>query len=247
MIIDTHCHLEDDIETSNLVKKMKNDIIIVSGYDNESNKTVIELCNKYDNIYGTIGIHPEEVNNYKEEDINYIIDNLNNKKIVGIGEIGLDYHYDLPKEEQKNLFIKQLNLARQYKLPVVIHSRDSILDTYEIIKEYKDIKKILHCYSGSLESAKEFIKINTFIGVGGVITFKNSKTLVNVVSNIDLKYIVLETDSPYLTPEPFRGTKNSPNNVKLVAEKVAEIKNISYEEITKITSLNAKGIFDLKI
>ena len=150
----------------------------------------------------------------------------------------------LSKEEQKNKFIKQLDLARKYNKTVVIHTRDAMQDTYDILKNYKDLKKVIHCYSGSLEMAKEFIKINCRLGIGGVLTFKNSK-LKDVIKEIDLKHILLETDSPFLTPEPLRGTKNEPYNIIYVAKKIAEIKNISLEEVLDVTTKNAKHQFDL--
>jgi len=247
MVVDTHCHLKDDEVSYQQINRMKNGIIVVSGVDNESNKEVINLCNKYDNVYGVLGIHPEYVNSYNNNDILFIEENLNNQKIIGIGEIGLDYYYEKDtKEKQKELFIKQLDLAHKYKKTVVIHSRDSIQDTYDILKNYKDINKILHCYSGSLEMALEFIKINTLFGVGGIVTFKNAKNLLEVVKNIPIENIVLETDSPYLTPEPFRGMTNEPYNVLLVLKKISEIKNLSEEEVENITYSNFLHVFDLK-
>lgn len=240
-MVDTHCHITSEYYDNILevISKMKDNIIIVSGTNKEDIKEVINLCN-YKNIYGTIGIYPTE-----ELDLKIIEDNINNKKIVGIGEIGLDYHLEHNKEEQKNKFIKQLDLARKYNKTVVIHTRDAIQDTYDILKNYKDLKKVIHCYSGSLEMAKEFIKIGCRLGIGGVLTFKNSK-LKDVVKEIDLKYLLLETDSPFLAPEPLRGTKNEPYNVIYVAKKIAEIKNISLEEVLDITTLNAKDQFDLE-
>ena len=240
-MVDTHCHITSEYYDNILevISKMKDNIIIVSGTNKEDIKEVISLCN-YKNIYGTIGIYPTE-----ELDLNIIEDNINNKKIVGIGEIGLDYHLEHNKEEQKNKFIKQLDLARKYNKTVVIHTRDAIQDTYDILKNYKDLKKVIHCYSGSLEMAKEFIKIGCRLGIGGVLTFKNSK-LKDVIKEIDLKYLLLETDSPFLAPEPLRGTKNEPYNVIYVAKKIAEIKNISLEEVLDITTLNAKDQFDLE-
>ena len=240
-MVDTHCHITSEYydNINEVINKMKDNIIIVSGTNKDDIKEVIELC-KYKNVYGTIGIYPTE-----GLDLKIIEDNINNKKIVGIGEIGLDYHLEHNKEEQINKFIKQLDLARKYNKCVVIHTRDAIQDTYDILKNYKDLKKVIHCYSGSLEMAKEFIKINCRLGIGGVLTFKNSK-LKDVVKEIDLKYILLETDSPFLTPEPYRGTKNEPYNVIYVAKKIAEIKGISLEEVLNITTNNAKEQFDLE-
>lgn len=248
MIIDTHCHLSIDENLEKKINKMKNDIIIVSGYNYESNKLAIDLSNKYNNIYATIGIHPEELNSFTKESITFIEKNIKNKKVVGIGEIGLDYHYTKDtKETQKKLFIKQLDIAKENNKSVVIHSRDAHKDTFDILKNYKDIKKVLHCYSGSLELALEYIKINTLLGIGGIVTFKNASNILEIVKNINIEYILLETDSPYLTPEPFRGTENEPYNVYLVAKKISEIKNISVEKVIDQTTKNAKSIFDLEI
>ncbi len=240
-MVDTHCHITSEYydNINEVINKMKDNIIIVSGTNKDDIKEVIELC-KYKNVYGTIGIYPTE-----ELDLKIIEDNINNKKIVGIGEIGLDYHLEHNKEEQIDKFIKQLDLAQNYNKCAVIHTRDAIQDTYDILKNYKDLKKVIHCYSGSLEMAREFIKINCRLGIGGVLTFKNSK-LKDVIKEIDLKYILLETDSPFLTPEPLRGTKNEPYNVIYVAKKIAEIKGISLEEVLDITTRNAKEQFDLE-
>ena len=239
-MIDTHCHITSEYydNIDEVINKMKDNIIIVSGTNKDDIKEVINLCN-YKNVYGTIGIYPTE-----ELDLKIIEENINNKKIVGIGEIGLDYHLEHNKEEQINKFIKQLDLARKYNKTVVIHTREAMQDTYDILKNYKDLKKVIHCYSGSLEMAKEFIKIGCRLGIGGVLTFKNSK-LKDVIKEIDLKYLLLETDSPFLTPEPYRGTKNEPYNIIYVAKKIAEIKNISLEEVLEVTTLNAKDQFDL--
>ena len=239
-MVDTHCHITSEYydNIDEVINKMKDNIIIVSGTNKDDIKEVINLCN-YKNVYGTIGIYPTE-----ELDLKIIEDNINNKKIVGIGEIGLDYHLEHNKEEQINKFIKQLDLARKYNKTVVIHTREAIQDTYDILKNYKDLKKVIHCYSGSLEMAKEFIKIGCRLGIGGVLTFKNSK-LKDVIKEIDLKYLLLETDSPFLTPEPYRGTKNEPYNIIYIAKKIAEIKNISLEEVLEVTTLNAKDQFDL--
>lgn len=250
MLIDTHCHLDkndyDDIEK--VIKNMNSNIMIASAVDLETSLNVVDLCNKYENIYGTIGFHPTELNNYNLNSMNEIEKNLNNPKIVGIGEIGLDYHYGKEDEKlQKEVFIYQLELARKYKLPVVIHSRDAALDTINILKEYKDLKIDMHCFSYSEEIAEELIKMNVKLGIGGVLTFKNSKKLKEIVKKIDLKNILLETDSPYLTPEPYRGLKNQPSNVKYVAMKIAEIKDLKIEEVEKITSENAISQFDLKL
>jgi len=250
MMIDTHCHLsrKDYDNLEEIIERMNENIIIVSGTNDETNKEVIELIDKYPNIYGVIGIHPEEANNYTLESLKFIEENINNPKIVGIGEIGLDYYWVKDnKDKQIDLFIKQIELANKYNKTIVIHSRDAINDTYNILKEHLKTKAVMHCYSSSLEMAKKFIDLGIKLGIGGVLTFKNSKVLKEVVENIDIKNILLETDSPYLTPEPYRGKKNEPYNVLYVAKKIAEIKNIELEEVLEITSKNAIEQFDIDI
>lgn len=252
MMIDTHCHLgkEDYEDVSAVIKNMGNNIMIVSTASPTDIKEVIRLCEKYPNIYGTIGIHPEFADTYKDEDLNMVEKYLTHPKVVGIGEIGLDYYYTKEnKEKQQELFIKQINLANKYKKTIVIHSRDAIEDTYNIIRNNKDenIKCNLHCYSGSLEMAERFIKLNATFGIGGVLTFKNEKKLKEIVEKFDLKYFVLETDSPYLTPEPFRGHKNEPVNIKYVADKISQIKCINLEKVLDITTQTAISQFDIKL
>lgn len=248
MLIDTHCHLScDDYNNLDEIINEFDGIMIASGCDLKTNKEVIEFVNKYDNVYGTLGIHPEEIENFKESDLKFIEDNLNNKKIVGIGEIGLDYYWVKDnKEQQKELFIKQLDIAKKYNKAVIVHSREAIQDTYDILKKY-NLKGSIHCFNSSLEMAREFIKIGYKIGVGGVLTFKNSKKLQEIVKDIDLKDILLETDSPYLTPEPYRGQKNKPSNVYYVALKLAELKNLSIEDIINQTGENALKEFSINI
>lgn len=248
-MIDTHCHIfkeyYDNIEE--IVNGM-NGYMIVAGIDDKTNLETIDLVNKYDNVYGVIGIQPEEVSNITDNSISIIESNIDNPKIIGIGEIGLDYYWDdSNKEEQKRVFRLMMDIAQKNNKPVVIHSRESIQDTYDIISEYNDVKCVLHCYSSSVEMAKEFIKKGVMLGIGGVVTFKNSKKLVEVVKEIPLEYLLLETDSPYLSPEPYRGKKNIPNNILIVAKKIAEIKKIDVEDVLKATTENAKKQFDLDI
>lgn len=244
-MVDTHCHLDKN-SVINALNNMDG-IIVISGNDDKTNREVIELVNKYERIYGTIGIHPTEYDDFNDESLKFIEDNLNNPKIVGIGEIGLDYHWGKDKSDiQKEWFIKQISLADKYNLPIVIHSRDAYIDTYNILKDYKQIKKLMHCYSYSLECAYELMKINVKFGIGGVVTFKNADKLKNVVEKIDLSNLVLETDSPYLSPEPFRGKVNEPKNVYYVAKKIAEIKNITLEEVIDNTTKNAYQFFELE-
>lgn len=247
-MIDTHCHLDKNLyeNLENVIKKMDGNKIIAAGVDDESSKNVIKLVNTYTNIYGVLGFHPEEVDKYTDTFLPFLEENLKNPKIVGIGEIGLDYHYTKEnKEKQKYIFKKQLELARQYNKTVVIHSRDALEDTLEIIKEYSDLKMVLHCFGYSVEVAKTLLKYNIMFGIGGVVTFKNGKKLKEVVKEIPREKLLLETDSPYLTPEPYRGEKNEPYNILYVAEEIAKIKGLSIEEILEITTENATRQFDL--
>lgn len=248
MLVDTHCHLSvDDYENLDEVISEMNGIMIASGCDDKSNKEVLDLVSKYKNVYGVLGIHPESVNDYNDESLKFIEENINNPKIVGIGEIGLDYYWvNDNKDVQKELFIKQLNIAQKYNKPIVVHSRESIQDTYDILKDYK-LKGSIHCFSSSLEMAVEFIKLGYKIGIGGVVTFKNSKKLQEIVKEVDIKNILLETDSPYLSPEPLRGKQNKPSNVSLVATKISELKDISKEEVINITMANSCQLFDFKL
>lgn len=241
-MIDTHCHLDCFDNIDEIVKNMDS-IIITSGYDDESNKKVIELVSTYENVYGTLGIHPEEVDN--PYNIDYIKENISNPKIIAIGEIGLDYHYTQDnKEKQKQVLIEQLQIAQENNLPVVIHSRDAIMDTYDILKKF-NLKGTIHCFSSSLEMANKFIKLGYKIGIGGVVTFKNGKKLKEIVKEISLNDILIETDSPYLAPEPLRGTKNEPKNVYYVLKEVSNIKEIPYDKVLEITNRNAYDLFNI--
>ena len=249
MIIDSHCHLShNDYENvEQIIKNMEGNIMIASGADAESNKDVVSLCKNHNNIYGVIGIHPTEITNNIEDDLKYIEERINDKHIVGIGEIGLDYHYECDKDLQKKIFIRQIRIAKKYNKPIVIHTRDAIKDTYDILESESayDVPIYIHCFSESLEMAKLFVKKGAKLGVGGIVTFKNAKKIVEVVENISLEHILLETDSPYLAPVPLRGTKNEPKNVYLVAQKIAELKNMSIEEVIATTTANSKAQFDL--
>lgn len=250
MYIDTHCHLIksefDNIDE--VMDKLGENYAIVCGDNINTNEEVLDIIKRYPNLYGMIGIHPNEIENVNDDYFNKFENDLQNEKIVGIGEIGLDYHYTKDDSvKQKDIFIKQLELARKHNLPVTIHSRDAALDTYEIVKNYKDLKITYHCYAYSFEMAKELLKQNIKFGIGGVLTFKNSKVIKEVVEYLPIENILLETDSPYLAPEPIRGSKNIPSNVTYVAKKIAEIKNIPYEEVLEKTFENAKNQFDLNI
>lgn len=248
MFIDTHCHIfseyYDDIDKVISECRDNNiDKIIVNGSNIKSNIEVMELANKYDIVYAAIGFHPTELDDFKEEYFRFLEENINNSKVVAIGEIGLDYHYDnTDKEKQIMVFRRQLDIANKYNKPIIVHSRDSIQDTYNILKQYK-VKGSIHCFSGSVEMAREFIKLGYKLGIGGIITYKNAKTIKEVVRDIDLSYILLETDSPYLTPSPYKGESNSPKYIPLIAEAIADIKDVSIVDISRVTTANAEAIF----
>ena len=250
-MIDTHCHISCDYysDIDNLIDKIKTsgvECVITNGCNKKSNLEVLELVNNYDSIYGAIGLHPTELSNNVDDDLKWVDEHINYDKIVALGEIGLDYHYpNYDKELQQYAFKKQLEIAEKYNKPVIVHSRDAIEDTYNILSQY-NVKGVIHSFSSSLEMANRFIKLGFYIGVGGVVTFKNAKNIVNVIENIECKYILLETDAPYLSPEPYRGMKNDSSNIPIIAEKIADIKNISFDDVVKITSDNARRLFDLK-
>lgn len=208
---------------------------------------VDKFIQKYDDIYGYVGVFPEEVKDFTDKtlsDMEKLI--KNNKKIIGIGEVGLDYYWDKSfKELQKEVFIKQIEFANQMNLPLNIHSREAHLDTLEILKKYnKNSTAILHCYSGSLEFAKECIKEGIYIALGGVVTFKNALKAKEVAANIPLEYLLLETDDPYLAPVPYRGKENQPLYVTYVAQAIADLRNTTVDEIAKSTTANAERIFN---
>ena len=248
-MVDTHCHILSEYydNMDELIKNIKNagvNKIIVNGTSMKSNKEVLELVKRYDIIYGAIGFQPTELDDFKYDDIKWLEEHINDDKIVAIGEIGLDYHYDnTDKELQQKVFKKQLELASFYNKPIIVHSRDSIKDTYDMLNNY-NLQGSIHCYSGSVEMAREFIKIGFYLGIGGVVTYKNAKNLINVINDIPLEYILLETDSPYLTPEPFRGGDNSPEFIPIIAKKIAEIKEVDLRKVEKITTDNANRLFD---
>ena len=246
MFCDTHCHLfkeyYEDINavlknaTFNQVNRMIN-----AGCD--ANQEVLETL-KYNEVYGALGIHPEDVLNYQEEDIKFMEENLKQEKVIAIGEIGLDYHYGKEnREEQLKLFERQLALAEKYQMPVVVHSREATEDTIELLKKY-NLKGVIHSFSGSLEVATIYIKMGFLLGINGVITFKNCH-LKDVIKEIDVHNLVLETDSPYLTPVPYRGEKNEPSHILDIAEFVSQVKGIPLEELARITNENIKRTFDI--
>ena len=248
-LTDTHFHLELTDDIPSILKRAKDNNVsnfIISGCDMKGIEEGLEIINKYPNIYLTIGLHPDEVKDFNQNTIPYLEKLIKeNKKIIGIGEIGLDYYHNKEnKEEQKSLFKAQLDLASKLDLPVVIHTRDAFQDTYDILKEY-NLKGTIHCFSGPLENAKKYLKLGYLLGIGGVSTYKNTN-LKETLKEIPLESIVLETDSPYLSPEPLRREVNEPKNIKIIASNLATIKNTSLEEVTKITTNNVLKNYKLK-
>lgn len=249
MFIDTHCHLFNEYyeNIEDIIRKCKdNNIkrIIVSGVDRKTNMEVLELTQKYDMVYGSIGFHPTELKDFCYDDLDWLEEHINDDKIVAVGEIGLDYHYDdTDKELQMDVLKRQLEIAKKYDKPIIFHSRDSIGDTYNILEEYK-LRGSIHCFSGSVEMARKFTNLGYMIGVGGVVTYKNSKVLKEVVKDTDLSYILLETDAPYLSPEPFRGTRNDSSNIPVIAEVIADLKDTSILDISRVSTDNAERLFD---
>ncbi len=249
LFVDTHAHVVskyyENIDTT-INKAFDNGIkkIINCSYDIDSAKEIIELTKKFDNMYAIVGIHPLDTDKFNIEDIKEIEKLLNNDKIVAIGEIGLDYHYEnFNKEKQLILFKEQLDIASKYNLPVAIHSRDATMDTLNMLKRY-NLKGVIHSFSGSLETALEYINMGYYISINGVVTFKNCN-LKDILPKIPLNSILLETDCPYLTPVPYRGKQNEPAFIKDIAQFVANTYNITVEELSDITNKNVFKLFNI--
>lgn len=249
--IDSHMHIDNpafDEDRDEVIKRIeeKLEFAVNIGYDMESSRKSVEYAKNYDFIYAAIGFHPVDIDKYSIEAEEELIELAKNPKVLAIGEIGLDYYWmTTPKEEQCKIFRKQLDLARKLNKPIVIHSRDAMEDTLKILEEYPDIRGIFHCYPGSSEIAKKLVD-RFYLGIGGVLTFKNAKKLVEVVENIPLDRLILETDCPYMTPTPFRGKRNEPIYVTYVAQKIAELKGVSYEEVVRITNENTKKAYEME-
>ena len=251
-MIDTHTHINmiESISIEEILNNAKEngiEKVIVPSANPKDFAEIVELINKYDNVYGMLGVHPSDAKDWDDSLINQIKDLCNNKKIVAIGEIGLDYYWDKSFNDlQMDVFIKQIKLANELNLPLDVHDREAHKDTFDILKQYNiNSKVVMHCFSGSVEFAKECVKEGYYIGIGGVVTFKNAIKMKEVAKHIPLEYIILETDAPYLTPVPYRGTENQPAYVKYVAEEIAKLKEISYEEVKNVTTSNAERIFNL--
>ena len=251
MIFDTHAHYDDeqfDEDRGELLGGMADagvGTIVEIGASMESSRNAVRLAEQYPFIYAAVGVHPDNVGELNEETFEELKTMCGHEKVVAVGEIGLDYHWDTePREVQKHWFIRQLQLAREMGLPVNIHSRDAAEDTMTIMKEYgRGLGGIIHCFSYSLEMAQEYVKMGFSIGVGGVVTFKNGRKLKEIVANLPLEKIVLETDCPYMAPEPNRGKRNESRNIHYVAEKIAELKNVTKEKVIEQTENNAKLIY----
>lgn len=248
--IDSHVHLNDkqfDLDRQEVLQRIQEemDFVVNIGYDLESSQISLLYAKEYPFVYATVGLHPAEEEIYTEELEKRLEEMAREEKVLAIGEIGLDYHWmTKSKEEQKEIFRKQLALAERLGKPVVIHTREAMEDTIEILNEFPEVKGILHCYPGSFETAKQMIG-RFYLGIGGVLTFKNAKKLVEVVQKIPLEYLVLETDCPYMAPVPHRGQRNEPIFTKEVAEKIAEIKGISYEEVVRQTNQNTRKAYGM--
>lgn len=252
MFFDSHAHYDDerfDLDRDDLFKKISQsvDYVINCGADLKSSRESINLANKFDFIFAAVGVHPENVKDIKQKDLDeleFLV--KKNKKVKAIGEIGLDfYQKGFSRDEQIYFFKKQLEIANKLNLPVIIHSREANQDTFEIIKSFAKTNGVIHCYSGDVKMALDYINLGFFIGIGGIITFKNAKKMLDVVKNIPIENILLETDCPYLSPEPNRGKRNDSSNLIYVAQKIAEIKNISLNEVAEKTKLNAKKLFNI--
>lgn len=254
MIIDTHAHYDDEQyndDRENLLREIfsaKIGKIVNSGATVQSTKDSVALAHTFEQVYATIGVHPSEIGEVTEEFYDYLRKTSKDKKVVAIGEIGLDYYWEKDPDErqrQKEVFKRQLDLSYEVDLPVVIHSRDAAEDTMKILKEApkREIPGIIHCYAYSVEMAREYVKMGYYLGVGGVVTFKNSRVLKEVVTEIGVEHLVLETDCPYLAPEPHRGTRNNSQNLTYVVEKIAELTGHSVEEVERITTENACRVY----
>ncbi len=255
MLFDTHAHLNDEQfkdDVQEVISRAQNEGVshmVVVGFDRPTIEKAMELAESYQFIYACIGWHPVDAIDMTAEDLSWIEKLSAHPKVVALGEMGLDYHWDKsPKEVQKEVFRKQIQLAKKLKLPIVIHNREATADIMEILKQEgaEEVGGIMHCFSGSPEVAKECIKMNFYISLGGPVTFKNAKKPKEVAAEVPLDRLLIETDCPYLAPHPFRGKRNEPGYVKLVAEQIAEIKGLTVGEVGEATTRNAKKLFAIK-
>lgn len=254
-LFDSHVHLNDmDLYpiVEEVIQASVNDgtsYFMVPGYDKASCERALSLANQFSNVYCALGFHPSEAKNIAEEDMKWLEANLHHEKVKAIGEIGLDYYWDSSyKDIQKKLFIQQIEFANQTGLPIIVHMRDANQDTLEVIQNHKakGTRGIMHCYSGSLEMAKQFIHENMMISLGGPVTFKNAKVPKEVAHGISIEHLLIETDSPYLAPTPFRGKQNQPKYLKYIAQEIASIKGMNVDEFTEKVFQNTMSIFKIK-
>lgn len=254
MLFDTHAHLNDEqfnedlIEVIDRAKLAGVSEMMVVGFDRPTIIRAMELTNQYDFIYACIGWHPVDAIDMTDDDLIWIEELSSHPKVIALGEMGLDYHWDKsPKEIQKKVLRKQIRLAKKVKLPIVIHNREATNDILQILKEENaaEVGGIMHCFSGSVEVAKECLDLNFYISLGGPVTFKNAKKPKEVADAVPLDKLLIETDCPYLAPHPYRGKRNEPGYVKLVAEQIAEIKGVTFEEVAEATMKNAKKLFGI--
>lgn len=253
-MIDSHAHLDEerfDEDRDELIKSLKENAIsyvINPSSDMETSRRVVELSNKYDNIFAAVGIHPHDAEGFKEEDLDELRELSKDERVVAIGEIGLDYYYDnSPREIQKEVFRKQLQLSHELDLPVIIHTRDAMGDTYDILKEFEGrVRGVMHCYTGSIEMAEKFMKLGFYISIAGPVTFKNAVNVREMAKQIPLERLLIETDSPYLAPVPNRGKRNDPTNVRYVADMLANLKEIQIDKIIEHSRENTVKLFSLK-
>ena len=254
MIFETHAHYDDerfDEDREELLLGLPESgigIVVNCGASAEGNYATLELTQKYSHVYGALGIHPSNIEDLDEAFYEWVQKQALQDKIVAIGEIGLDYYWDKElkvQERQRYWFGRQIDLAKELSLPIIVHSRDAAADTMEILKEHheKELRGVIHCYSYSKEMALEYVKMGYYIGVGGVVTFKNAKKLVETVEAIPLESILLETDCPYMAPEPYRGKRNSSLYLPYVVKKIAEIKGVSEDLVKQVTERNARALF----
>ena len=256
MIFDTHAHYDDeafdedrDMLLAGLPARGIGAVVNI-GASVQTTKNTLELTRRYPFVYGAIGVHPNETGELNDHLMDWLGEMTRQPKVVAVGEIGLDYYWDEPdRETQKHWFVRQLRLAREVGLPVVIHSRDAAKDTLDIMKEQRagDMGGVIHCFSYGVELAREYLSMGFYIGVGGVLTFKNAKKLKEVVEYMPMERLVLETDCPYLAPVPFRGKRNSSLNLPYVVQAVSQIKRIPEEEVIRITNENAKKLYGLPL
>lgn len=254
-MFDTHVHLNSDKYKDDLIEVINNarnagiEYLICVGWDIKSSKDAVSLAEQYDFIYAAVGIHPTDVNDLTDADFKELSTLLDHRKVVALGEIGLDYHWDVTsKEDQNKYFRKQIKLAQEKNKPIIIHSRDAIEDTYNILKEenIQNIGGVMHCYSSSVEMSEKFLELGLYISLGGPVTFKNAKHSKKVAETINLNRLLVETDCPYLTPHPNRGKRNEPTYVELVVQEIAKLRDMTKEDVEKITTENSKCLFRIK-